>query len=369
MKIPFVDLRAQYLSMKSEIDSAIFDVINNTAFIGGIHVEKFKENFEKLYGVKHCVPLGNGTDALYIAMKMMGIGEGDEVITTASSWISTSETITQTGAKPIFVDIDKYYTIDSSQIEEKITSRTKAIIPVHLYGQMADMPTIRNIAKKYNLRLIEDCAQSHFSELEGIKAGLWGDCGTFSFYPGKNLGAYGDAGCLITNDEDLALKCRRFANHGSLRKHHHEVEGINSRLDGLQAAILNVKLSRILQWTDKRREIAETYSRNLDGIKGIELPKVRDASKHSYHVYGIKVKDRKTLKEFLATYGISTQIHYPKAMPFMEAYAWLQAKPEDFPMAYELQNEELSLPMFPELTQQQIEYVCEKIIQFYNEKG
>jgi len=361
MNIQFVDLKAQYLTLKKEIDAAIFDVIENSSFIGGKHVQDFQTNFEKIYGVKNCVPLANGTDALYIAMKMMGIGLGDEVITTASSWISTSETITQTGATPVFVDIDEYYTIDVSLIEEKISEKTKAIIPVHLYGQMADMESLMRIAQKYNLRVIEDCAQSHFSSLNGKFAGLWGDIGTFSFYPGKNLGAYGDAGCLITDNEDLAVRCKRYANHGALVKHHHEIEGINSRLDGIQAAVLNVKLPYIKEWTEGRQRVARSYIEGLNDIKNVVLPLNRPNTEHSFHVFGIKVHNREELQAFLKQKGIPTQIHYPKAMPFMPAYAHQAAKPENYPNAYSLQNSELSLPIYPEMRDEEVKYVCDSL--------
>lgn len=365
MKIQYVDLKAQYLNLKSEMDLKVETIINNTAFIGGEELKNFSKDFAELYGVKHCVPLANGTDALYIAMKMMGIGPGDEVITTSSSWISTSETITQTGATPVFVDIDRYYTIDVSLIEEKITEKTKAIIPVHLYGQMADMSPIMDIANKHNLNVIEDCAQSHFSELNDRRAGLWGDVGTFSFYPGKNLGAYGDAGALITNSDDLAMKVKRFANHGALVKHHHEVEGMNSRMDGIQAGVLNVKLPYILEWTEQRIRVANQYFEGLKDVKELELPAVRSNSKHSFHVFGVKLKDREGLKNWLNEHGISTQIHYPKAMPFMEAYSHLKAKAEDYPNSFSLQNEELSLPIYPEMTSLQVDYVISKIKAYF----
>lgn len=368
MNIPFVDLKAQYYSIKTEIDQAMAEVLENTAFIGGAHVKAFQENFQEKYGVKYCVPLANGTDAIYVAMKMMGVGAGDEVITTSSSWISTSETITQTGAKPVFVDIDEYYTIAVSKIEEKITSKTKAIIPVHLYGQMADMPGIMEIANRYNLKVIEDCAQAHFSEISGKRAGLWGDCGTFSFYPGKNLGAYGDAGCLITNNAQLAEDCKKYANHGALIKHHHEIEGINSRLDGIQAAVLNVKLSYILEWTENRRKLAESYIKELAGIDAIQLPKIRENSKHTFHVFAIKICDRTDLQEYLKERGVATQIHYPKAMPFMPAYAYQDAKKEDYPESFDLQGKELSLPIYPEMTQEQLEFVCSCLKDYYNGK-
>lgn len=365
MNIPFVDLKAQYKSLKLEIDTAIQHVLNDSAFIGGEYVLKFEELFEQEYGVDYFVPCANGTDALYIAMKMLDIGEGDEVITTASSWISTSETVTQTGADPIFIDVDQFYTIDAAKIEEKITSRTKAIIPVHLYGQMADMEKIMSIARKYNLYVIEDCAQSHMSELKGLRAGLWGDIATFSFYPGKNLGAYGDAGGIITNNRDLAMRCRRFANHGALTKHNHEVEGINSRLDAIQAAILSVKLPYLNQWTQDRIRVGSRYIELLKEVPEITLPEIRPESLHSFHVFPIKIDDREKLKKALETQGIPTQIHYPKAMPFMLAYKRYNAKPQDFPNSYDLQEKELSLPIYPEMSDAMINYVCNKIIEYY----
>ncbi len=239
MNIQLVDLKAQYETIKNEIDPVIKEVVSETAFIGGQHVAKFEEAFAKFCGVKHCVGVGNGTDALFIALKTLGIGAGDEVITVANSFIATSESITQTGAKVVFVDIDpKTYNIDVNKIEEKITSRTKAIVPVHLYGQPADMDPILALAKKHNLRIMEDCAQAHGALYKGRIIGSIGDMACFSFYPGKNLGAYGDAGAIVTSDETLAKKARMFANHGRIGKYDHEIEGINSRLDGLQAAIL-----------------------------------------------------------------------------------------------------------------------------------
>ncbi|MFM1913803.1 MAG: hypothetical protein RIR51_1655, partial [Bacteroidota bacterium] len=263
-KIPFVDLKSQYLSIKEEVDSAIANVIENTTFIGGKNVNMFEEDFAKLYGVKHCISTANGTDSLFIIMKMLGIGDGDEVITVVNSWISSSETISQTGARPIFVDINPdYYSIDENKIEEVISSKTKAIIPVHLHGQICNMEIIMKIANKYGIPVIEDCAQSHFSELNGNKAGMYGIAGSFSFYPGKNLGAYGDAGCIITNDDNLAEKFRMYARHGALKKHDHQIEGINSRMDGIQAAILNAKLPYILTWTENRIRNASLYDKYL----------------------------------------------------------------------------------------------------------
>ncbi|AHM61770.1 putative PLP-dependent enzyme possibly involved in cell wall biogenesis [Flammeovirgaceae bacterium 311] len=361
MNIPFVDLKSQYISIREEIDTAIRSVVEETAFVGGKYVDDFEYQFAALYGVKHCVPVANGTDAIYIVMKMLGIGPGDEVITTASSWISTSETITQTGAKPVFVDIEPlFYTIDPDRIEEAITPRTRAIIPVHLYGQAAEMDKIMAIAKKNGLAVIEDCAQAHFSEYKGKRTGTIGNAGTFSFYPGKNLGAYGDAGCIITNDDELARKCRLFANHGALKKHQHEIEGINSRLDGLQAAILSAKLPYIHKWTEQRIRNAALYSQLLEG-SGLELPLVRAASKHTFHLYVVRSGQRDLLQKTLNEQGIATAIHYPTILPLLPAYNYLNHKPADFPVAYEYQQQILSLPMYPELTEEQIKYVAEVI--------
>jgi len=364
IKIPFVDLKAQYLSIKPEIDEAIFSVINETSFIKGYYVDKFEKEYAEKYGVRHCIGVANGTDAIYIVLKMLGIGEGDEVITTSLSWISTSETISLTGAKPVFVDIDDYYTIDASKIEEKITDRTKAIIPVHLYGQPCEMDEIMQIAEKYGLYVVEDCAQAHFAKYKGKYVGTFGIAGTFSFYPGKNLGAYGDAGAIITNDNDLALKCRMYANHGSLKKHEHQIEGINSRLDGLQAAILSVKLKYIEKWNQSRYEKAKLYSELLKDMVGVITPKVRDCVRHVFHIYAIQTKGRDKLMVYLKEKGITTQIHYPRALPFLQAYKRLGYRGEDLPLAFSIPNELLSLPMYPELSESQIEYVVDKIKEF-----
>jgi len=365
MHVPFVDLKTQYLSIKNEIDNAVQSVINDTAFIGGKYVKEFETAFASAYGVKHCIGVANGTDAIYITLKMLGIGKGDEVITAANTWISTSETITQTGAKPVFVDIDdKYYTIDEDLIESKINSNTKAVIPVHLYGQVCDMEKIKNICAKHNLFLIEDCAQAHLSMLGSKLAGTYGNASTFSFYPGKNLGAYGDAGCILTNDDALAEKIRMFANHGSIKKHVHEMEGINSRLDGIQAAILTTKLKHLNDWTNKRIHNASLYSQMLSGAGDIITPAIRENSKHTFHLYVIRTKQRDALKEFLAANDIDTGIHYPVALPNLPAYKYLNIPLDDYKLTDVFQNEILSLPMYPELSSGQIGYVCGKIKEF-----
>lgn len=366
MEVPFVDLKIQYHHLKKQIDATINNVIEETAFIGGKYVKAFEDKFAQKYGVNHCISCANGTDSLYIIFKMLGIGGGDEIITVANSWISSSETITQCGATPVFVDIDTdYYTIDTEKIEEKITSKTKAILPVHLYGQVCAIEKIKAIAERHGLYLIEDCAQSHFSEYRGKKAGLFGIAASFSFYPGKNLGAYGDAGCIITNDNDLAVKFKMYARHGSLVKHDHKMEGINSRMDGLHAAILSLKLDYIDKWTADRIRNAELYDHLLKDNPHIVLPAVRPGSKHTYHLYVIRAKQRKQLQQYLKEAGIETAIHYPTPLPFMEAYAYLGHVPEDFPVSHSYKEEILSLPLFPELTEEQITYIVHKIKEFY----
>jgi dTDP-4-amino-4,6-dideoxygalactose transaminase len=367
MNIPFVDLKAQYQSIKKHIDQAIAQVIDETAFIGGHFVKDFEKDFAGLYGVKHVIGCANGTDALYILMRMLGIGAGDEVITVANSWISSSETITQTGARPVFVDVHpEYYSLDETQLESKITTRTRAVIAVHLQGQACAISDIKAICDRHKLFLIEDCAQSHFSEYQGKRAGLHGIAGSFSFYPGKNLGAYGDAGCMMTNDDELAEKCRMFANHGALKKPDHRIEGINSRLDSLQAAILKAKLPYILEWTEKRIHNASRYDQYLANIPPIALPRIRPDSKHTFHLYVIRAQRRDALMQFLKDQGIETTMHYPVALPNLPAYRYLGHSPSDFPVATRLQEEILSLPMYPELKEEMIQYIADKIRTFYN---
>lgn len=369
MHVPFVDLKAQYKSIQSSIDAAISAVITETAFIGGKYVKEFESKFSALYGVKNVISCANGTDSLYILMKMLGIGAGDEVITVANSWISSSETISQTGARPVFVDIhEKYYSLDETRLAPAITKNTKAVIAVHLQGQMCDIEAVKAICDKQNVHLIEDCAQSHFSEYNGVRAGLTGIAGSFSFYPGKNLGAYGDAGCIITNDEALAEKCRMYANHGALKKHHHQMEGINSRLDGLQAAILTAKLPYIRQWNEQRIINAALYEKYLKGIPQIILPVVRPGSKHTWHLYVIRAQRRNELMEYLKGKEVETTIHYPTALPNLPAYKYLGNTPSQFPVSTQLQSEILSLPMFPEMTEEMIAYVGSAIQSFYAAK-
>jgi dTDP-4-amino-4,6-dideoxygalactose transaminase len=366
MNIPFVDLKAQYRSLQVEIDDAIQSVIDKTAFVRGPHVEAFERAFAEKCGVKHCISCANGTDAIYITLKALGIGPGDEVITVANSWISTSETISQAGARPVFVDIDPdYYHINPQRIEEKISTKTRGIIPVHLFGQPVSIDEIKAICEKHGLFLIEDCAQAHFATYNAQNVGTFGNAGTFSFYPGKNLGAYGDGGAIITNDDRLATKAKMFANHGSLRKHQHEIEGINSRLDGIQAAILNVKIKYIDGWNRARYQNALKYNKRLSTIAQILKPKIRENAFHIFHLYVIRTEKRDELANYLKSRQIETGIHYPTALPFLQAYKYLDHKLSDFPVAYQYQGEILSLPMFPELSDDQIAYVANSINEFF----
>ena len=362
MKIPFVDLKAQYESIKEEIWEAINKVISNSAFIGGSFLGQFETNFAKFCEVDNCVGVGNGTDAIFIALKTLEIGEGDEVITPANSFIATSEAISLTGARVIFCDVDENtYNIDTGLIEDKITEKTKAIVPVHLYGQPADMDKIMEIADKYGLLVVEDCAQAHGARYKGKRVGTFGVIGCFSFYPGKNLGAYGDGGAIVTNNKVLADKIRMYANHGRSEKYNHELEGVNSRLDGIQAAILSVKLKHLEEWNSKRNKNARIYNERLKNIENIITPVIPDDCDHVFHVYVIRLKERDRLKKFLADNNIFCGIHYPIALTNLKAYSYLEHNPEDFPVSSKLQNEILSLPMFPELTEEKIEYMVNKI--------
>lgn len=364
MKIPFVDLHAQYLTIKPQIDAAIAEVIAQSAFIRGPQVDAFEQAWARTLGVKHCVSCANGTDALYIAMRGLGLKPGDEVITTAHSWISTSETITQAGGRVVFCDTDaKTFTIDPALIEEKITPRTVGIIPVHLYGQPADMAPIMAIARKHGLWVIEDCAQAHLARYHGQLVGTFGNAATFSYYPGKNLGAYGDAGAAVTNDDRLADWMTTFARHGG--KGEHVMEGINSRMDGLQGSVLNVKLPHLPAWTEARRRIAARYDELLCGVGDLVTPEVATGRDHVYHLYVIRTERRDALKKHLGNEGISTVLNYPKALPFYPAYAYLGGKPSDFPVAYANQSKILSLPIYPEMSDEMISYVAQEIAGFY----
>lgn len=360
--VPMADLYAQYLSLKTETDTAIARVIDNSAFIRGPEVEGFETAFAAVFGTDHCVSCANGTDAIYITMTALGTGPGDEVIVPAMSWISTSETVTQTGARVVFCDIDPdTYTLDPAALESHITDRTVGIIPVHLYGQAAEMDPIMAIAERHGLWVVEDCAQAHLATYKGRKVGTFGVAATFSFYPGKNLGAMGDAGAIVTNDETLANSMAMFARHGGLVKGDHQIEGINSRLDGLQAAILSVKLPYLAGWTARRQEIATTYEAALTGIEELSLPQIGPDRGHVWHLYVVQCDNRDALAAHLEAAGVQTSVNYRRALPQQPCYAGMGYAPGDFPVAESLAARGLALPMFPEMTGEQIRQVVEAI--------
>ncbi|MFI5251627.1 MAG: DegT/DnrJ/EryC1/StrS family aminotransferase [Bacteroidota bacterium] len=369
MKIPLVNLKAQYQSIKKEMDAAIQRVIDNTSFIGGTELEQFENAFAKACSVKYCIGVGNGTDALFISLRALGIGQGDKVITAANSFIASSEAITMAGAQPVFIDCDPVtYTMDVAKLTDylareskKIPFTVKAVMPVHLYGRPADLNAIMEFAKKYRLKIVEDCAQAHLARYNGKTVGGIGDVGCFSFYPGKNLGAYGDGGAIVTNDEALAGRARMFANHGRISKYDHELEGVNSRLDALQAAILNVKLQHLQEWNDRRHDHAMLFQKNLSGFKGVRLSPVPAKGTHVYHLFVVNLKNRDAVQKKMKENGIDTGVHYPIALPNLLAYKKLGHKPADFPVASAYQNEILSLPMYPELTETEIKYICDNL--------
>lgn len=345
----FVDLHAQHLALKKELDAAIKQVVRQSSFVRGPFVDEFEERYAQLSGARHCVSCANGTDALYIALRALGLEAGDEVITTAHSWISSSETISQAGGRVVFCDTEEdYFCIDPSLIESRINDKTRGIIVVHLFGQPADMDPIMDIARSHGLWIIEDCAQAHLAEYKGRQVGTMGDVGTFSFYPGKNLGAMGDAGCLISNRDDVAEFSRLFACHGG--KNNHVMEGINSRMDGLQAAVLNVKMTMLEEWTETRRQLAARFDDRLAELKDIVTPAMREHGKHVFHLYVIRNTRRDDLKAFLNRESIPTIINYPRALPFYRAYDYLGHAPTDFPVARRHANEILSLPLHPYLS-------------------
>lgn len=365
MNVPFADLHSQYLSIREDIDKAIAAVIKGSAFIRGSFVQEFEEAFAQATGAAHCVSCANGTDSLYIAMRALGVKAGDEVITTAHSWISSSETISQAGGTPVFCDTDSTsFTIDPQKIEEKISARTVGIIPVHLYGQPADMDAIMAIACKHKLWVVEDCAQAHMARYKGQMVGSFGDVASYSFYPGKNLGAMGDAGALTTNEPALARRMAMLARHGGINKGDHEIEGVNSRLDGLQAAILSVKLPHLLAWTRRRQAIAQQYDRYLVGVRGVTTPEVLPGREHVYHLYVIRHEKREALARHLNARGIQTVINYPVALPFLPCYSYFGHEASDFPNAYHNQSRVLSIPIFPEMSDGQIETVAQGIREF-----
>jgi dTDP-4-amino-4,6-dideoxygalactose transaminase len=359
MNVPFLDLARQYLPIKNEIDGAVHRVMDRQMFILGEELSSFETEFARYLGAGHSVGVGSGTEGLILALRALGIGKGDEVITPANSFIATTLSITETGATPVFVDVDPdTYEMNVGQIESKITGKTKAILPVHLYGCPCDIGRILDIAKKKKLFVIEDACQSSGSAFQGKKTGTFGDIGVFSFYPGKNLGAYGDGGAICTDSETIYNKLLKLRNYGQTKKYFHSEIGVNSRLDEMQAAVLRVKLPNLDGWNEKRNRVAGKYNQLLSGVK---TQKILPGCVSNYHVFTIEVDDRDEAQKKLASQGINTLIHYPIPIHLQECYRYLNYKPGDLPVSEKLSKRLLSLPIFSELTDGEIQYVCDQV--------
>ncbi len=366
MRVPFFDLKKQYAGIKQEIEKAVFDILEKNAFILGESVNEFEKEFASHCNAKYAVGTNNGTAALHLALLASNIGKGDEVITTPQTFIATAESISHCGATPVFADIDeKTYCISPEEIEKKISKKTKAILPVHLYGQPADMQPIKEIAEKHGLAIIEDCCQAHGSEYNKKKVPVSGS-GCFSFYPSKNIGACGEAGIIVGNNEEIMEKARLIRAHGENPKNFHSIIGYNYRMEGIQGAVLRVKLRHLDNWNAARRKNAKIYNELLSGTS-IVLPFEADYAKHVYHLYCIQTSKRDALKEFLEKNGIGTGIHYPTPLHLQQAYSFLGNKKGSFPKAEKTMQQLLSLPMFPELTEEQVLFVCSKIKEFLKE--
>ena len=361
MKVPFVDLKAQYAGIKGEIQTAIMSVVEDCAFVGGKYVDKFEADFAAFCGCKHAVGVSSGTSALHLALMAMGIGPGDEVITAANTFIATTEAITHAGASIRLVDIDPgSYNIDPGLIDEAVTDRTKAVIPVHLYGQAADMDAVNSVAERHGLLVLEDAAQAQGAKYKRRMVGSLGTAGAFSFYPAKNLGAYGDAGAVVTNGQEIADGVRLLANHGRRGPTDHAAEGFNARLDGIQAAVLDTKLAHLNRWNEQRREAARRYDRllaDLDVVTPVEMP----YAEHIYHLYVIRVRNRDRVKQELAAREVYCGLHYPVPLHLLDAYKRLAIPKGRYPVTEEVTSEILSLPMYPEISEAAQQYVAESL--------
>lgn len=368
MRVPFVSFEPMHEEIKKEVLEKVDQVYRKNWFIKGEEVEAFEKRFAEFCGVKYCVGCGNGLDALYLILKAYGIGAGDEVIVPSNTFIATVLAVSYVGATPVFVEPSmKTYNIDCSKIEEKITKKTKAIMAVHLYGRMAEMEKVKTIGDKYNIKIIEDSAQAHGASRAGKKAGAWGDAAGFSFYPGKNLGALGDAGAVVTNDKELADKVRALGNYGSFEKYHHVYQGNNSRLDEIQAAVLNIKLASLDKWNMQRREIANRY---LERIKNplILLPeRAQNEEEHVYHIFAVRTECREDFKKYLEQNGIMTNIHYPVPIHLQDAYKGLGIKEGALPLAEEISRTEISIPMYYGMTEEEEDYVIDIINAYRSE--
>lgn len=368
MQIPFIDFKKLHEPIKEETNKAIQNVISNNAFILGKAVTDFENDFAKAHGVKHCIGVSSGTDANHLALWALDIKKDDEIVIPANTFIATAWGATLCGATPVFVDCEtESYNIDPKKIEEKITPKTKAIVAVHLYGQPADMDELRKVADKHNLILIEDAAQSHIAEYKGKRIGGLSKAASFSFYPGKNLGAFGEGGAVTTNDDELAQKIRMLRDHGSMKKYYHEYYGHNYRMEGIQGAVLGVKLKYLEDWTKKRRHAAKKYCELLKDVKQIKLPEEMSYANHVYHLFVIQTKDRDKLQKFLNENEVSTGLHYPIPLHLQKCFEHLGYKRGDFPVTEKLADECLSLPMFPDLSDEQIEFACDKIKVFFKQ--
>ena len=387
MNVPFLDLKTQFREIEHEVLPMVKEAMENAAFIGGPQVSGFETEFAAFCDSKYGVGVNSGTDALRFALIAAGVGPGDEVITVPHTFIATTEAISQVGAKPVFVDIDpKTYNMDPNRLEEYLNRRfkefgsglqplasslqqqPKAVIPVHIYGQPADMDPILEIANKKKLVVIEDACQAHGALYKGKKAGSMGVAGCFSFYPGKNLGAYGEGGAVVTQSEAIANKIRMIRDHGQAKKYYHDMEGYNGRLDAIQAGVLRIKLRRLASWNESRRQNAGYYNELLSPIKGVTVPKEAEGCRHVYHLYVILADDRDGLQKYLNDKGIGTGLHYPVPLHLQKAYSYQGYKEGEFPVTESVAKRLLSLPMFPELTKAQIEYVAQTVKEFMNKK-
>lgn len=365
MFVPFVDLQAQYRAIKSEIDEAVRRVLDTSAFILGREVEAFERDFAEYVGAEFCVGVNSGTAALHLALAACGVGPGDEVVVPANTFFATAEAVSNAGARPVFVDADPVsYTLDAEKLEAAVTEHTRAVIPVHLYGQAADMDAVLEIAERRNLIVVEDAAQAHGALYKGRRVGALARAGCFSFYPGKNLGAYGEGGAVVTNDADVARRLRLLRDHGSERKYHHEMVGYNCRLEGIQGAVLGVKLKHLDAWNDLRRRHAARYRQLLAPLEragAITLPREMDYSRHVYHLFVVQTEERDALQQRLQEANVQTGIHYPVPVHLQPAYAEHGHRPGDFPETELQARRLLSLPMYAELTDEQIAHVAETI--------
>ncbi len=367
MPIPLVDLRAQYAALRPELDAAIQEVLDTTAFVKGPAVRTFERAFADYCDAAHAIGVGNGTDALRITLQALGLGAGDEVVTTPTTFIATTEAIGHVGATPRFADVDEHtWLFDCARAAEVCSDRTRALVPVHLYGRPADMDAVTRLSHERDLLVVEDAAQAHGARIGGRRVGALGHAGIFSFYPGKNLGAYGDAGAVVTNDDELAERVRLLADHGRLDKYEHRVEGWNSRLDTLQAAVLGVKLRHLDEANAQRRRCAQAYDDALGDVDGLTFPVLVDGAEPVHHLYVVRADDRDGLRKFLADHDISTGIHYPVPLHLQPAYRHLGYARGDFPVAEELADSIVSLPCYPEITDGQLEQVVTAVRAFYD---